>query len=365
MKRRLVRYIAFACVMLLVPLAGWMYLILGRTPSGEQLERLVRLPNYHDGRFHNDGTEGVTFGPGDAAGVIVEYLRKPPLTRPSGAVPSYKSGLQPGTGAVSVVWLGHSSYLIQSQGYTVLVDPVLCGYAGPFPFWMKAFPGSDAYGPDDLPRIDLLVISHDHFDHLDYETVMRLKKKTGRVLVPAGVGDHFTFWGAAPSSVTELVWNETAVMDGGISITAVPARHLSGRGLSRDRTLWASFVLKIHGRTLFLGGDGGCGGHFSEIGRAYGPFDLAMMECGRYNRRWPSLHMLPEETVRAAIDLRARMVLPVHWAKFESRSHQWNEPVRRLLREADLRGVRVTVPMIGEPYAVGAPVCRTGWWETD
>ncbi|MBN1498309.1 MAG: MBL fold metallo-hydrolase [Spirochaetes bacterium] len=366
MKRRAVYCIAGAFLVMLIPLSCWMYLALGDAPPGDALKRFESQPNYYDGRFHNaDPAAGVAVGPLDAAGIIVEHFRKPPRTRPAAPVPSVTSDLNAVTRSASVVWFGHSSYLIRSKGYTVLVDPVLCGYAGPLPCMMRAFRGSDAYHPGDLPAIDLLVITHDHFDHLSRETVIRLKKKIRRIIAPVGVGSHFVFWGFDPSMITELSWNETSVLRDGVRITAVPAQHLSGRGFVRDRTLWASFVLRVHGVTLFIGGDGGYGAHFREIGATYGPFDLVMLENGRYNRRWSAIHMRPEEVIAAAIDLRARMVMPVHWGKFETRSHDWNEPIRRLLREAGRRGVVVTVPMIGETYPVGAPARRAAWWELD
>jgi L-ascorbate metabolism protein UlaG (beta-lactamase superfamily) len=230
---------------------------------------------------------------------------------------------------------------------------------------VRAFKGSTPYQVADLPPIDVLIISHDHYDHLDYETIRQLRDRVKRVIVPMGVGSHFLAWGYPPHIITELYWDQAMRVSDRLTITATPARHFSNRSFANNKTLWASYVIQVDDYRLFYSGDGGYGRHFKRIGRKYGPFDLAMMECGQYNVNWSSSHMFPAQTARAAADLQVRTLLPVHWGKFRESFHPWNEPIRLLLPAADSLHVPVTVPRIGEPYTVGDPVKNTGWWDFD
>ncbi|HEY8970633.1 MAG TPA: MBL fold metallo-hydrolase, partial [Puia sp.] len=265
--------------------------------------------------------------------------------------------------APTIVWFGHSSYFIKLAGLTVLVDPVFCGYASPFPFSTKAFPGTDVYGVDDLPEIDMVVITHDHYDHLDYKTMQRLATKGRHFYTSLGVGSHLEYWGIAASKITELDWWEEVAVENGGMLTAAPARHFSGRGFQRGKTLWSSFVLRAGGYSLFLGGDSGYGPHFKIIGERFGPMDLAILECGQYGKDWPAIHMLPEECVVAAGELGAGVLLPVHWGKFSLSLHPWDEPVRRVVRASVAAGIAFATPMIGEPVVIGGQLPQTAWWE--
>lgn len=295
-------------------------------------------------------------------GMIWEFMNKSRDTAPPAALPSVRTDLRSGAEPV-VVWFGHSSYFIKLAGLTVLVDPVFCGHASPFSFMTKAFPGTDVYGVDDLPEIDMVVITHDHYDHLDYKTMQRLATKGRHFYTSLGVGSHLEYWGIAASAITELDWwDEVAVGDGGV-LTATPARHFSGRGFRRGRTLWSSFVLRVGGYTLFLGGDSGYGLHFKMIGDRFGPMDLAILECGQYGKDWPDIHMLPEKCVTAAGELRAKVLLPVHWGKFSLSLHPWDEPVRRVVAAARGKGLVLATPMIGEPVVLGGPLPQAAWWE--
>jgi len=209
----------------------------------------------------------------------------------------------------------------------------------------------------------MVVITHDHYDHLDYKTMQRLATKGRHFYTSLGVGSHLEYWGIAASAITELDWwDEVAVGDGGM-LTATPARHFSGRSFQRGRTLWSSFVLRVGGYTLFLGGDSGYGPHFKMIGDRFGPMDLAILECGQYGKDWPDIHMLPEACVTAAVELRAKVLLPVHWGKFSLSLHPWDEPVRRVVAAAREEGLAFTTPMIGEPVAIGGLLPQAAWWE--
>ncbi|MBG8554783.1 MBL fold metallo-hydrolase [Hymenobacter guriensis] len=337
--------------------------VLGKNPSRQVKDRFTGLSNYQNGQFEN--LEGVRFSPGEApmGKMLVDFLRKPRTVAPTGPLPTVRTNLHlPTTGQPTVIWFGHSSYLIQAHGLNILVDPVFSGAASPFSFAVRAFAGADAYTAADMPAIDVLVLTHDHYDHLDYATVVALRAKVRHVVTPLGVGSHLQAWGYAPGQITELNWHETATPVPGVQLTATPAQHFSGRSLKPRQTLWASYVLQLDGARLFLGGDSGYGPHFRAIGRQYGPFDLALLENGQYNLSWHPIHMLPEETAQAALDLGAKMLLPVHWAKFMLAYHPWNEPVQRLLPAADKAQLPVTVPRIGQPYTLGEPVQQEVWW---
>lgn len=292
------------------------------------------------------------------------FFSPPENVTPPQALPGVKTDLSGTTGERPVInWFGHSSYLIRYQQFNLLVDPVFSGYASPVKLFGKAFNGSDIYTVDDLPSIDLLVITHDHYDHLDYKTLLRLKGKVKKVITPLGVGAHLEYWGWDPAIITELDWQEAEQVTDRIRITALPARHFSGRGTTRGKTLWASYALKLDSFSIYLGGDSGYGKHFKAIGEQYGPFDIAMLENGQYGADWPLIHMFPEEVVQAAIDLKAKTVLPVHWGKFKLANHPWIEPLQRFLLAAGQAGIPVSVPRIGESYRIGDPVMRDPWWE--
>lgn len=281
--------------------------------------------------------------------------------RPAVALPSIQTDLSSLTQrAPSIVWFGHSSYLLTLDGFTILVDPVMSGHSAPLPFLIKSFAGADAYNVTDLPEIDVLLITHDHYDHLDYETVVKLKSKVKRVVTATGVGEHLKFWGYDANRITELGWHESTTI-GGHSFTAAPARHFSGRGLRHNHTLWASFVLKSAQHSIYIGGDSGYGPHFKVIGEQYGPFDLAMLESGQYNDNWRYIHMMPEETVQAAQDLSASTLFPVHWGKFVLSLHDWDEPITRLTQAASAQQQKLLTPMIGE-VAYLDQLTAQPWW---
>lgn len=226
---------------------------------------------------------------------------------------------------------------------------------------VKAFGGTNNYGLNDFPIVDLLVITHDHYDHLDFKTIAKINSKVKKVITPLGVGEHLEYWGINPEKMTELDWWESKTIETEIQLTATPARHFSGRSVTRGKTLWASYVLEIHGIKFFLAeiqGDD----QFKVIGKKHGPFDLVILESGQYGKGWPSIHMLPEETVQAAKDLGAKVLLPVHWSKFTLALHEWNEPIRRILKAAGEMQVEVITPKIGELYTIGNPVKRDDWW---
>ena len=338
--------------------------ITGRLPSGKHLELLKKSRNYKLGAFQNLSPtpmkpEGISYWR-----MIKEFMKKHPETAPPGKLPFVRTDLRElNTPDPVVIWFGHSSYFIRIANKNFLIDPVLSGNAAPLSFMVKAFPGSNEYKAEDMPPIDYLVLTHDHYDHLDFKTIRKLKNKTGRIFCSLGISSHLKHWGIAGEKITEMDWWQTELLDEGLQLTAAPARHFSGRGIKRGQTLWSSFILKTPAHNLYLGGDSGYDTHFKEIGEKYGPFDLAILEAGQYNTMWPLIHMMPEETVQAAVDLGAKMLLPVHWGKFRLGMHPWNEPVKRIVAKAQELKMLVVTPKIGEPVVINGVSDSGNWWE--
>lgn len=337
--------------------------IYGKTPSGPRLQRILRSPNYKNGTFQNLSFTAMMAEDSSMLKTMKDFFNKPKDATPGKAIPHIKTDLnQLSSTEPTVVWFGHSSYLLRINGRNILVDPVFSGNAAPVSFMVKAFDGANAYTAADMPQIDLLLLTHDHYDHLDYRTVMELQPKVKQIYCSLGVGSHLEYWGIAAQKITELDWWESQSFSAGIRITATPGRHFTGRGLQRAKTLWSSFVVQSETHKIFVGGDSGYDTHFKNIGNEFGPFDLALLECGQYNTSWPNIHMMPEQTAQAAVDLQAKALMPVHWAKFALAFHRWNEPIERVLAQAEKLNLNVTTPLIGEPVLIGKHYPKSTWW---
>lgn len=292
------------------------------------------------------------------------FINKPADCKPAKPLAAIKTNLHTlPADKPALVWFGHSSLFIRIQGLNILVDPVLSGYAAPFSFMNKSFAGTNVYGIADMPSIDVLLITHDHYDHLDYETVSLLRPKVKQVCTSLGVASHLEYWGYNKNSITELDWWQEMPLGNDVKLSAAPARHFSGRSVKRFTTLWSSFVLCAGDYRIYIGADSGYAPHFKEIGNRYGPFQLAVLETGQYNTAWPQIHMMPEEAVQASIDLKAAVMLPVHWGKFAIALHPWDEPIKRVMAKAQECQVQVTTPMIGEPVLIDAVYPCTAWWQ--
>ena len=342
-----------------------MFETFGKKPTGERLKKIESAVNYKNGHFQNiEPTEMLVNS--SYYKILKEYFNKPKSVAPSSALPTIKTDLKNlHYDKPVVIWFGHSSYLINYKGFTILVDPVFGGSASPFSFMIKAFKGTGIVNVADLPEIDVLLLTHDHYDHLDHKTVKQLNTKVKRIVTSLGVGSHLEYWGISKEKITELNWWDKAVINTDVSFTATPARHFSARGLVRSKTLWSAFVLELFGYRLFLGGDSGYDKQFKIIGEKFGGFDLAFLEMGQYNVSWPYMHMMPEQTVQAAIDLNAKVLLPVHWGKFALAYHPWNEPPTRVTIAAKELNQPIVIPMIGQPYIIGEPFEQKEWWDTE
>ena len=335
----------------------------GKSPAGHRLHRIKNSPNYRDGSFKN--VEETSVNPGDTSmfTILKKMISRPSSVRPAGEIPNLKADLKNlNSGTPQLVWFGHSSYLLQVEGYRILVDPVFSGNASPFRFFGKAFEGADHFDAEDMPEIDLLVITHDHYDHLDYPSIKKLASKVKKVVTSLGVGAHLETWGVKNDKISELDWWESKEIETNVRLTATPARHFSGRSFKRAQTLWSSFVLEVFGLRIFIGGDSGYDGSFKKIGEKCGPFDLALLECGQYGEYWPQIHMFPEQTVQAAQDLEAKKVVPVHWGKFVLSYHPWNESIQRFVKAAEEAGLNYISPKIGEPVDFTSEYEQEAWW---
>lgn len=322
----------------------------GRMPRGERLERIKKSPHYKDGEFKNiHETVLMTSDSNRFKGIWDFLFKKIDGLRLEEEMPVIKTDLHKiKTYRDVLVWFGHSSYFIQIDGKRMLVDPVFC-MAAPVSFVNKPFPATYNYRPDDMPDIDYLVITHDHWDHLDYHTVMQLKDRIGKVICPLGVGEHFESWGFDKERLIELDWYEDASLDAaGFSVHCLPARHFSGRGLTANQTLWASYLIETPSLKIYMGGDGGYDTHFKEIGDRFPGIDLAILENGQYNEDWKYIHTMPEYLSRAAKDLNAGQILTVHHSKYALARHRWDEPLMNAQKMAQVDSLNVLLPVIGE-----------------
>ena len=336
----------------------------GERPSGESLNRIEASANYNNAQFQNlNHTPQLTGGVSMFTVMREFFFNKDKRNVPAKPLPSKKTdllNLNPNNNIL--VWFGHSSYLMQLDGKTFLVDPVFSGHASPIKFTTKSFKGSDVYSVDDMPSIDFLILTHDHYDHLDYETIVKVKPKVKTVITALGVAAHLKRWGYQPEVIHENDWHEELHF-GDFTFTATPARHFSGRTFKRNISLWLSFVLTTPSKKIFIGGDSGYDTHFKAIGEHFGPFDLAILEDGQYNPYWRYIHMMPEEVVQAAQDLGASMLLPVHWGKFSLSLHAWDEPITRVVKEAKRKDLPVLHPMIGEAIYLDRINNFSEWWK--
>ena len=268
------------------------------------------------------------------------------------------------SGPSRMVWYGHSAFLLQTQKLNILIDPMFGQVAAPMGFLGdKRFNTAMPLTIDELPFIDAVIISHDHYDHLDYESIKKLKAKVGHFYVPLGVGMHLEAWDIPKAAITEMDWWEATTFKG-LQLVCTPAQHFSGRKFGKNQTtLWASWVIKTTEENIYFSGDSGYAPHFKEIGERYGPFDIALMECGQYNQMWAEIHMMPEETALAGVDVKAKTIMPIHWAGFKLALHSWTDPIERVTAKAEELELPMITPQIGEPFIVNSQKTnKVEWW---
>jgi L-ascorbate metabolism protein UlaG (beta-lactamase superfamily) len=337
----------------------------GSVPEGSRLTKMQKAANFKDGEFQNEHDTPQLAEGYSVTDILYRWLTNPnKRIIPSGVIPSRKSSLsQLRPDEDVLIWFGHSSYFIQVDGKRILVDPVFSGSASPVPGTVKAFNGTDIYTVEELPEIDYLFISHDHYDHLDYETILKLKSKTKTVICPIGVGAHFELWGYDAAVIFERNWYESVDLDSGFTATITPARHFSGRTFGRNKTLWCSFLLQSPSMKIYMGGDSGYDTHFADIGKKFGPIDLAMLENGQYDEAWPYIHSSPDQVVKAAQDLKAKRFFPVHNSKFPLANHDWDDPLKKVTSYNAHSGIPLITPLIGQIVLLNDTTQKfSPWW---
>lgn len=344
----------------------------GRPPQGERLKRILASPHFADGSFQC--LEPISFvadpkdGPrGNMFTILYKFIfGDRSAFMPKEPMISVKTDLKSlPLDEDLIVWMGHSTYYMQLGGRRILTDPVFSSYASPVSFVNKAFPGSNIYTADDIPPLDILAITHDHWDHLDYPTIMALKPKIKDIVCPLGVGEYFEQWGFSPSVLHEEDWFTEIKLGDNFSVHIMPSQHFSGRFLKRNGTLWCGMAFVTPGRRVYLSGDGGYGKHFKTIGEQFGGFDLAIMENGQYNKKWSKIHLLPAQTAQAAADVGAKVLLNSHNGKFALSEHSWKEPYEELAKAVANYSYQWLTPKIGELVHIG----KSGqhfehWWES-
>jgi L-ascorbate metabolism protein UlaG (beta-lactamase superfamily) len=339
---------------------------LGGKIEGERLVRVNESQNFVDGRARNSVETHLSST--DAREFFVEYFRGAKVRKPSGPVPTAE--VDPATlesirnQGVRFIWLGHSTVYLEIDGTRVLIDPVWSDRAAPSKILgpKRSHPVPMALA--DLPAIDVVVISHDHYDHLDPGVVRELAPQGVQFAVPLGVGADLEEWGVAGEQIIELDWWEGAAV-GSLALVATPARHFSGWQVTdRDRTLWASWTLVGPNSRVFYSGDTGWLDDFEKIGEKYGPFDLTIMKCGAYGDGWPDIHINGMQAVEASQLLKGHRMLPVHWLTFDLALHPWEEPVVQAVETGGELGVDVITPLLGELIDLKGRVETTRWWES-
>ena len=319
----------------------------GRKMSQERQARIEASPNYRNGMFQNE--EPTPQFSRSMPAMLWDFITNPPKDRtPKEPLPAVKTDLKNlPTDKDWLVWFGHSSYLFCLNGKRYLVDPLL-KMEFPASVMMKPFAGTDIYTPDDMPEIDVLIITHEHWDHLDYATLRDLRPKVHRVVCPLGVAEYLEYWKYDKAIITEMDWYDKCQMSNVQGqITCLPTRHFSNRLFGRNQTLWAAFMVEDAGRKVYVGGDGGYDGRFKRVREQFGQVDLALLENGQYNNDWPLIHSTPEGLEKAILDLDAKAVFTVHHDKFALAKHPWSEPEQLVQSFATRNAVNLLDQPIG------------------
>lgn len=338
----------------------------GGSPSEEQVASFEKLEYYEEGSFQNLIQTSMDMDLNSIIEMISEQIEGVQNSEPDFDVPQLKVdslNLEHSEALNKVIWFGHSAILMHLNGKTIMFDPMLGDVPAP-----HTLLGPSRYYDElpieieEIPSIDYVFISHDHYDHLDMGSIEKLKSKTQNFYVPLGVGEHLKEWGISPEKIHEMAWWEEMESDN-LLIAFAPSRHFSGRGFSRNTTLWGSWIVKTEGASVYFSGDSGYSPHFKEIGKKFGPFDFAMLECGQYNEKWAQIHMTPEETAQAGIDIGAEVIMPIHWGAFTLALHTWTDPVERVTKKAYELNIPLTTPKIGEfLYLDQVKYPMDAWW---
>ena len=347
----------------------------GKIPSGKFLTRIEASPHYHETRevfvnrrpdIKDTMTVGADFWADPLGREVPNFLFNNNQTEPTGPLPEERNpdlaAFEASDDSVKFIWLGHSTVLLSIDGRVILFDPVFSDHASPFPIAAKRFQPPVIH-LEDLPEVDHIIISHDHYDHLDMETVKYFVNSNVKFITPLGVGSHLRYWGVDEARITELDWWEEANLDG-VMYAATPSQHFSGRigVMHNDKTLWASWVIAGKEDSVYFSGDSGYDTHYKDIGRKYGPFDVVFMENGQYNESWRAVHNLPDEAITAFKDVGGTYLVPVHWGMFNLSVHNWFDPPNEITRLAKAEDIKLITPRLGQLIDLNNPPLYDQWW---
>ncbi len=373
MKNILIKILKYLGIFLLfILIVGVLFINLspqfGGKISKEQKEAYAKTGHYEDGIFINKEPMHIEMNCHSLKKMITDMLNPNPHLAPENNLEvkkvSTETLLNNVVKSTRVLWFGHSTFLVEMDGKFILIDPVFSQVAAPSPLLgRKRYNKEMPMDIEDLPEIDFVVISHNHYDHLDYESIKKLKSKVKKFFVPLGDGSHLKSWEVPEDHIVEMDWWKEFSIDS-TTITFVPSRHTSGRGLSdRDASLWGGWIFEGPNDNIYYSGDGGYGKYFKEIREKYGPFDLGIMECGQYNKLWKDMHMVPEQTVQAGLDVGAQVIVPAHWGAFSLAMHTWKDPIERVTAEGERSNLPIATPQIGELFSIKpAQIPTEKWW---
>ncbi|MBK8393812.1 MAG: MBL fold metallo-hydrolase [Leptospiraceae bacterium] len=342
----------------------------GKNPEGKHLEKIINSPNFDSQReqFINrkaDVLEKMRENQ-SMLKITFEFLFGGQNNRtPSEKLPEIKPDLQEfleKSNKLKFIWFGHSTFLVNIDGTILLFDPVFSGAASPISFLVKRFQ-LPVLKKEELPEIHYIIISHDHYDHLDMETIQFFKSKKTKFITPLGVSSHIKEWGIEQERLSELDWWES-IQTENLEFILTPAQHFSGRSLAKqNKTLWGSWIVRNKTQSLYFSGDSGFDTHFKTIGDKYGPFDITFIENGQYDQKWKDVHVLPEETAQAFIDLKGKRLVPVHWGMFDLSLHSWYDPIERLEKESEKRNINLLTPKFGQIVKLEEDTIFEKWWK--
>lgn len=338
----------------------------GKKPSTDDQKAYENSTHYSNGKFSNIAQIKEDFTFSDYRAMISKAIKGTERKSPESTLPVKRWNKEEleniDNKQTTAIWYGHSSFLVKMDNKNILLDPMFSDYPAPVPYLMTKRFAQVPIEVSDLPEIDVVVLSHDHYDHLDYQSILDIKNKTKLFLVPLGVGSHLKSWGVNKDKIIELDWNQSKNI-GGINFVCTPSQHFSGRGFSdKMSTLWSSWVIQ-GSKKLFFSGDSGYFDGFKEIGNAYGPFDVCFMECGQYDTLWSEIHMFPEETGQAHLDLKGDKLVPIHWGGFALANHAWDDSIERLKAFSLAQNITLETPTIGQPIIIGGDNPTSSWWE--
>lgn len=364
--KRLIKWTSILLLLLIIGVTLFLYLSpqFGGDATEEDIVQYKKTGHYKEGQFQNTLPTSRGFSWKTFQETLYDYYKGNPSREPQVDIPVEAQDSVSLNQPNQIMWFGHSAFYVHLEGKSILLDPMLTETPSPVSFLSKSrYSKVLPIEISDLPQIDYIFISHDHYDHLDYESIQALKAKTRHFIVPIGVDIHLKAWGVPAASIHAYNWWEKGKVDG-LNFVFTPSRHFSGRSIGdHNATLWGSWVILGKKHKLYFSGDGGYGPHFKEIGEKYGPFDFAMLECGQYNTKWKQIHMIPEETAQAAKDINTKVAMPIHWGAFTLSLHDWYEPPERMLKKSKELDIPTVTPKIGAILNLDTVMITQRWWE--